>query len=772
MRHRVALRVLMLALACAAYAVAAAFLEVPLSAAVDCSVSTCYYIRDGGTASVTGTGACVSTGSGDWNTANACDTFPATLVRGAFYLVADGSYAGRTFSTAASANQLITIQKATTTEHGTETGWLSTYGDGQAIWTGALTFSTDDWVFDGKYRNESNWFDGTAYGFSIATTGDEQLFVGNFGANCAVTVDNQTFRYLYISAPVGGLPGGTIRRYAIDTDLFGCTDTGQGHTNLTFSRMFVNGSNNVWFIRFTNGTIIEYSASDCTAGNGTNHGEVINLYFNGENAVIRWNWFRNAYNNGCGQVAGGGTAPIASTFTNGHKIYGNIFDNFDVGDGAFGFTTTGDTSNTVFYNNTIVKAATGGGFETPSGSGNSVRNNLWVGNFGSSVNAGSGATITHNGYSGGSGAGTSTQVNIPTSIFTNYAGDTYTLASATTAGVPLPSPYDVDMLGHTRGGDGTWDRGALEFCASGCQGSAAPGAPRMQLRIHGLLELLTSPFAQDHQRETASDEQQRRGLWDRLQPRHAEIDPLGVGRIRRRAGEQRQLVHVAGGEQRGGAHRRHAVQAKDRRIDRGQPLPAVGIADAPAVIPDGFINGHIGQAREAVREIELIEPERVDVERGQTVTDGREHQRRFSGRVRHASDRGVADGMGARGERRHLKQANRRGGFGESVSNEGIAIRRVRRQALPVTDRGASGYAVPIDHKGVPLGQHRGRVLLAQDLDGDGVGARWRRSQQHPKDQDGQTHRTPPLNRDRGAYEIPRLRSTGTNVVTVLEDFC
>ena len=40
-----------------------------------------HYIRDGGTASTTGTGACNSGGSGNWNTANACDTLPATLVR-------------------------------------------------------------------------------------------------------------------------------------------------------------------------------------------------------------------------------------------------------------------------------------------------------------------------------------------------------------------------------------------------------------------------------------------------------------------------------------------------------------------------------------------------------------------------------------------------------------------------------------------------------------------------------------------------------------------
>jgi hypothetical protein len=39
------------------------------------------------------------------------------------------------------------------------------------------------------------------------------------------------------------------------------------------------------------------------------------------------------------------------------------------------------------------------------------------------------------------------------------------LAAPTTAGSPLASPYNTDLLGKTRGADGTWDRGAFEFDA-------------------------------------------------------------------------------------------------------------------------------------------------------------------------------------------------------------------------------------------------------------------------------------------------------------------
>jgi hypothetical protein len=37
------------------------------------------------------------------------------------------------------------------------------------------------------------------------------------------------------------------------------------------------------------------------------------------------------------------------------------------------------------------------------------------------------------------------------------------LLDATEAGKTLPAPYNVDMFGTVRGGDGVWDRGAIEY---------------------------------------------------------------------------------------------------------------------------------------------------------------------------------------------------------------------------------------------------------------------------------------------------------------------
>ena len=37
------------------------------------------------------------------------------------------------------------------------------------------------------------------------------------------------------------------------------------------------------------------------------------------------------------------------------------------------------------------------------------------------------------------------------------------LNAATDAGLSLTAPYNTDMSGSTRGGDGNWDRGAYEY---------------------------------------------------------------------------------------------------------------------------------------------------------------------------------------------------------------------------------------------------------------------------------------------------------------------
>lgn len=95
------------------------------------------YVRAGATGNGNGS---------DWS--NAFTRLPDTMERGVTYLVADGNYSNHDFSDAVSGTDKIYIRKATVHDHGTDTGWVDSYGDGQAVF-GILNFTTGYYVFDG-----------------------------------------------------------------------------------------------------------------------------------------------------------------------------------------------------------------------------------------------------------------------------------------------------------------------------------------------------------------------------------------------------------------------------------------------------------------------------------------------------------------------------------------------------------------------------------------------------------------------------------------------
>jgi hypothetical protein len=409
-------------------------------------------------------------GSGnDWT--NAYNSLPATLVRGDTYYVASGNYPAYTFDDPLSGTAVITVKKATLSDHGTDTGWQSAYGTNQAVFNSIVTFNTGNYVFDGQTRNESNWFDDAAYGFQIYHNNqlNQNIVIGPNGGTAA---SNITIKHIYINAPYRNLPTSqTIRQYAIDTDSYDYTGRASAqHTGLVFSRMYVHGGNNTWFLRNTTGAIVEYSASDGVSSNGANHGEIVNLYYSGINAVIRYNIFRNAF------LDSGGTALVAITdgpnpipgAGSGLEFYGNLAYNFQTGDASVGFDGYAKgfkTTNSKIYNNTIVGSIAGNaGTAFGGGANNLVYNNLFINNRGVGLDTGSGTINDYNGFSDSNARGEShAQINIPTSIFVNYSGNDFSLKSATNSGKSLASPYNTDLLGKIRGADGNFDMGAYEF---------------------------------------------------------------------------------------------------------------------------------------------------------------------------------------------------------------------------------------------------------------------------------------------------------------------
>lgn len=395
------------------------------------------YVRQGASGANNGT---------DWT--NAYTSLPAALTRGDTYYIADGSYGSYTFDDAESGSTIITIKKATASSHGTETGWDPTYGDGQATFNRIIRFDTGFYVFDGAVRNDADWFDGASYGFRVYHNGSplQLIIIGDNGRSITISNTYVDAQYKQVSTTT------TMAVYAIDSNTWG----GIGeHTGLIFRSMFVRGTSNHWFLRNTNGAIVEYSASEGAQSTSANHGEVINLYYTGANAIVRFNKFRDEY------IGYGGTAIVAITdpnneTANGLQFYGNVVWDFESSDAAIGFNGY-KTNNNKIYNNTFIRGVgfnSGTAFGT--GTGNQVYNNLWINCSTVSFDG----THNYNAFSDANARGeANAQVSVQTSIFTNYGGNDFTLASHTNAGVNLGAPYNVDLRGVTRS---TWDRGAYE----------------------------------------------------------------------------------------------------------------------------------------------------------------------------------------------------------------------------------------------------------------------------------------------------------------------
>ena len=99
------------------------------------------YVRPGGGGTRDGS---------DW--ANAFNGLPPVLERDTVYWLGAGNYGSYTFDDGASGQLGITLRKATTAAHGSDTGWSAAYGSGQAVF-GPLRFDGSRYTLDGGEPN-------------------------------------------------------------------------------------------------------------------------------------------------------------------------------------------------------------------------------------------------------------------------------------------------------------------------------------------------------------------------------------------------------------------------------------------------------------------------------------------------------------------------------------------------------------------------------------------------------------------------------------------
>jgi hypothetical protein len=402
-----------------------------------------HYVRAG--ASGSGSGA-------DWGTAY--PSLPSTLVRGDTYYIADGNYGGYSFDTPNSGEQYIYIKKATASDHGTETGWNNTYGDGQASFTGngkgSIDFSTSYWQLLGNQGSGK-----TNLGFVITCTDHVASdLIRLAGGITNIVLDRiNASQYVY---------------YGNEGNLNDLIYGASGGSNLTVSNSYLHDTN--WFaavllINWT-GVVFEnnffennyrkeiLSCREChnvTWRNNIHKNAAGTGYLVGQNPVD-WYIYNNVF-----YITDNRYSTTNCIFCNWYDqgmkatniyIYGNTFYNV-LGAATIGYdgATNVVARNNVFY-----------GGNSPTWRGNILHDYNWCYSQSGSCSA---VTAESHGQAGFAG------------VFVDVASENFKLRASTDAGFALPSPFDKDISGVNRLSGASWDRGAYNL-----SGVAPLPAPR------------------------------------------------------------------------------------------------------------------------------------------------------------------------------------------------------------------------------------------------------------------------------------------------------
>jgi hypothetical protein len=420
-----------------------------------------HYVRAGATGAANGN---------DWT--NAYTSLPSSLIRGDTYYIADGSYAGRTFSTAVSGTTLITIKKATASDHGTSTGWSDTYGDGQTQFNSGLEFTSSYWLIDGQTGGgvENNW--NKNFGIKITDTSDGMAVI-KIGQNG--TANNVTIRHVEMQGK--GSVSGQGGSYSNDGLAI------YGSSNVTLSYFWMHGIGRCPFFVSPKNLLVEHGWVQSYYGSSDVHSEVASIWgFSTSmgDVTFRYNLFTDIQSTG-GIMWDNSSNPSAKLTIHGNIFYKPAGANWGRANGVVG----GWTSNSAFHNasvtnNSFINVDQESLSSLPQTfSQNSAYNNIFYNsqspdfskfsshNYNLFINSG-GAHSEANGSSASSG-----------DPFVNIAGLDFRLKAPTAAGMNLASPNNLDPFNIIRGADGNWDRGAFEFSSGAAPTLSSPSNLRI-----------------------------------------------------------------------------------------------------------------------------------------------------------------------------------------------------------------------------------------------------------------------------------------------------
>lgn len=407
-------------------------------------------------------GAAGANNGTDWT--NAWSQLPSSLVRGDTYYIADGSYPGYTFDDPQSGSSWIRIKKATASDHGANTGWQSSYGDGVAVFS-PIKVLTGYYDIDGQAGGgPGNWTSG--HGFKIQYTGSgNTVRLITIGDSSHAGVSHLVFSHMELvyssnlNPPVSATGQDSV--YAV-----------YGGGDWKFRYNYMHHPSRVVFYThdFTGKSpvrniVVEYCRLERNGANpsSSQHSEIWSARQT-HDVIFRYNQvldFRS-------------TGGIIMGWADNWEFYGNVFwwknsQGGTANNGAIGTWSSDSTyyaSNIKIYNNTFVDLDGGGAGKLfpiyKSISNITVYNNMWYNS--PTANFGGGVTHGYNWFkSSNDGISDSNKQVGSGNPFVNYGSGDFRLTTPTASGKSLSSPYNADMYGNARGADGTWDRGANEY---------------------------------------------------------------------------------------------------------------------------------------------------------------------------------------------------------------------------------------------------------------------------------------------------------------------
>lgn len=404
----------------------------------------------------------------DW--ANAYGQLPAALIRGDTYYIAAGSYSGHAFNDLHSGSTFIYIRKATASDHGTATGWSSSYA-GTATF-GAFNFSKGYYDIDGRVGGgPGSWTSGHGFKITIPASGTAKV----------ITIANvPSIRIRHADIYFSNLVGASTT--SATGDLIYAVSGGD---DLLVQYCWLHDSARTIYYGITrSNTTFEYSRIERNGINwsSTNHSEIFSCR-QVTNVTVRYSYILDWKSTG-GLIFGGVVSSASASTSSYIYIYGNIFEwtknwGNTANDGVIGSWNHSwmYVTHVRIYNNTFVNIADSNPSDASSIfpivshlSDAIIQNNIWYNTNPRIING----SHNYNWFNSTNHGEANAQVST-SSPFVNYAGKDYRLSAPTQSGAALASPYNADMTGVLRGQNG-WDRGAYEFGGTSVP-QVVPSAP-------------------------------------------------------------------------------------------------------------------------------------------------------------------------------------------------------------------------------------------------------------------------------------------------------